>query len=348
MMFHILIMVFSQAANYYQKKLIDFTQPVLAVSVLPIFFNSKIELKYHYKNTKFINNQSGIKNKINYIYRLICDTWQLFFILARQPEKNIVFYNFDVQFFFSVVLAKFLLRKKVFILVADYPFYQKKLSDKIYNWVLKKINGTIVFNSNIKCNRNSKLLPGLLYKEQIKINSSGRLNKNIILSGSLGKTTGLELALEYFSKRPEFTLYISGRRFMYSEDEFENLIEKYAEFKNIKFLGMLDYDEYLDLMDKCDVALSLREQNDEEHNYNFPSKILEYLSKSKMVVSTLHYKDIDDDLLFYAEPSIDNALEKIYKLSENDVIEKRRRVAEYLIKNFTEDAIVKIIDELIV
>jgi glycosyltransferase involved in cell wall biosynthesis len=341
---------FSQAANLYQKKCIDFLQPVLAISVLPLFFNCKVDFDYHYKNVKFINHQSGLKNKLNYLYRLIFDTLALLNILRNTSAKNVILYNIDLQNSLSIILIKYLLKRKVYIIIADYCFYTKKLSNRIHNYLLKIVNGTIVLNSNIKCNQNSKQLSGLLYKEQIELKLSGVLNNNVLFSGALGKTTGMELALDYFSVHPEFTLYITGGRFQYTQNEFERMMKKYVKFSNIKFLGMLDYEEYLNIMKKCDIALSLRKQDDEEHNYNFPSKILEYLSKSKMVISTFHYKDIDENLLFYSEydiDSFDKTLKSIYILTADDILRKRRNISSYLENNFTKEKFLKVVKALL-
>jgi hypothetical protein len=79
-------------------------------------------------------------------------------------------------------------------------------------------------------------------------------------------------------------LFITGRPYEYKDSAFDELIEYYtSRFDNIKHLGLLDYEEYLVILDKCDIALSLRNPLDKEHQFNFPSKILEYLSKSKWI-----------------------------------------------------------------
>jgi hypothetical protein len=103
-------------------------------------------------------------------------------------------------------------------------------------------------------------------------------------------------------------------------------------------------------MGKCDVALSLRDPSDQEHRYNFPSKILEYLSKSKVVISTVKYKDIDNGLLFYSEfdvRSLSKTLDLLYILPCEDIIFRRGYIKNHLINNFTEQKVVQILKELI-
>lgn len=341
----------SQAACLYQRKFIDFTQPSLAISVLPIFINFKQDFKYEYRHTRFINNQSGLKSKVNYIYRLIFDTIQLVNMIRKSRIKKLVFYNLDYQNACSVCFAKYILNRKVYVIVADHVSYRQRLMDRLLNRLLKRIDGIIVLNSNTECNVNSKTIPGLLYEDEIELRETGKLSPNVLLSGSLGKTTGLELALDCFSNTPDVNLYITGKKFMYSQNEFDQIIAHYTKiYSNIKFLGLLGYKEYLRVMDQCDIAMSLRNPNDLEHNYNFPSKVLEYLSKSKMVLSTMRYKDIEEDLLFYSEydsECLGKTIQKILRLTSEQIRLKRQKIKTTLEQEYTRESVAKLVRELV-
>tara|TARA_B110001450_G_scaffold238959_1_gene246413 strand:- start:1664 stop:2434 length:771 start_codon:yes stop_codon:yes gene_type:complete len=243
-----------------------------------------------------------------------------------------------------VCLVRLLLRRKTFVLVADHwSFNSSTFLERAINYILKKINGVIVLNSNIKVNVNQQLLPGLLIDDEIKIVKQNSINRNVLLSGSLGKTTGLILALECFSSNKTCDLYISGRPYGFKENEFNEIIESYTrKHQNIHFLGLLDYDSYLKLVDKCDIALSLRNPNDPEHQFNFPSKILEYLSKSKIVISSIHYRDINDDLLFNTEfnsKSLSSTLNIIFNLEEKQIMHYKRYVHKCLLSNFGSESL---------
>ena len=340
----------SQAANLFQQKIIDFIKPKLTISILPIFYNNKKVFSSR-SNIVYVNNQSGCNNKLNYIYRLIYDTIVVFKILHKSQMVNILFYNIDYQNILVIIFSKYLLKKKVYILVADYPYYSNNLKSKVFNKTLKSINGVIVLNSNIKCNQNAKLLPGLLYKHEIIVQESGELNKNVILSGSLGETTGLSLALKFFSNNPQYQLYITGRIFRMDPSEFDKLIEKYeTKHSNIHYLGLLEYNDYLKVIDKCDIALSLRNPDDIEHNYNFPSKILEYLSRSKMVISTINYIDIEKKIIFYSDYniySLKKTIDEIYMQSPSSIQQRRYNIKRYLMENFSADSINEIIAQIV-
>ncbi len=341
---------FSQAANLYQQKFINFVNPELIISILPTFFSVKFKFKYH-KDVTFVNNQSGLRNKLNYLHKLIFDTIEVLYRLKESKIRNVFFYNLNFQNIAIVFCAKYFLRKKVYIIIADYDNYRGGFIDNLYIIIFKKINGVIVLNSNIRCNHNSKVLIGLLYEEEIELSKPKMLNRNIFLSGSLGKTTGLEFALDYFSQNPQYNLYITGKRFRYDEQDFNNLMDHYQnQFCNIKYLGLLDYEHYLKVLNECDVALSFRNPNDEEHNYNFPSKIMEYLSKSKIVISTKKYIDLPNNVVFYAHnnfESLTNTLNTVYAINNNDMVSLKNNIYEYLKDNFTQDHTLKVLNELI-
>lgn len=252
-----------------------------------------------------------------------------------------------------VSITKFLRKKKTFVIVADHStFSEKTLSDRISNYVLRKIDGALVFNSNINVNSNQVVLSGLLKDDQIIIPKSVQsISRNVLFSGSLGKTTGLELVLETFSKRPDFNLYVTGRPYNYSDSEFQTLMSNYTQqFTNIRYLGLLEYDDYIEVLNKCDITLSLRDPNDLEHQYNFPSKILEYLSKSKLVISSIIYKDLPKEYLFisnFDEKALGQTLDYICGLNVNDVYDLKLRIFNYLNMNFTSTALKRVCNELI-
>ena len=335
---------FSQAGNLYQEKLISFLKPDICISILPMFVQEKYVFSYRVP-VKFINNQSLLPSNFNKIYRLLFDTAQTLKIIRGNKSSDVLFYNIDVQNFLIVLLSKYIFKRNIYVVVADYTGEMPGLFNKFIKRLLYKISGVIILNSNINCNKNSQLMPGLLYKKDIVISDNGSVNSRVIMSGSLGKTTGFELALECFSNKPECELIITGKPFRYSDDEFKLLIEKYvSNSSNIKYFGMLEYDEYAELMSGCDIALSLRNPENDEHAYNFPSKILEYLSASKFVISTLKYNDLPSDMIFFSEfnaISLSKKIDDLLMFNSESVIDKRRKIHSFLVDNYSEDKLIK-------
>jgi hypothetical protein len=340
----------SHAGNNYQLKFVELLNPRFTITLLPIFVNVEgINRDSFSNNVKIIAHSLG-KGMINYIYRFVIDSLSAVFIIKKSKITNILFYNLDKQNSAIIFITKFLLRCKIYIIVADFSSYKNKSKfDKFCNWLLHKINGTIVFNSNIKVNSNQLLSPGLISENEIVFPKKHNLNKNVIMSGSLGTTTGFEVVLDTFKRKTEWNLYITGRLYKYTENEFNYLIQDCHKYKNIHYMGLLSYEQYLSILDKCDTAISLRNPNDIEHQYNFPSKILEYLSKSKIVVSSIIYKDLPEEFLFYSEfnsISLSNVLDKVSYLAKEQIYELKFKVYCYLKTNFTQSSLLSICDNL--
>jgi hypothetical protein len=342
----------SQAGNNYQLKFVEMLLPNLSISMYPIFLRSKTNTINSKENVVVVNNHSALPASFNKLYRLVFDTIKVLNIINISKIKHIFFYNIDRQNILPLYFTKFLLGKKVYLILADYSYFENKsLFDRLANKIIQKIDGVITLNSNMKVNDNQQVLPGLLKADQIHRNTKQFINNNILLSGSLGITTGLELALETFSQRTDYNLFITGRPYNYKETEFDQLIEYYtSRFYNIKYLGLLNYEQYLIILDKCDIALSLRNPIDEEHQFNFPSKILEYLSKSKLVISSIIYKDLPENFLFITDfnsQSLGSTLDKIKIIDKDYVNRFKENIYKYLHSEFTEGALQNICNKLI-
>ncbi|MBA6156291.1 glycosyltransferase [Tenacibaculum sp. S7007] len=340
----------SQAGNNYQFKLIKMLSPQKAFSLVPIFFDSPINMEE--ESICYIRN---LPKKVKFppykkLYRLIKDTFHLNQLIKKEEVENTFYYNIDRQNVFSIIMTKYILKKKVYLILADNPNHElKTFSDRFFYFIMKKVNGALVLNANVSINKNQQLLQGLVEENQLQL-KKGNLKKNIIFSGSLGKTTGFEVALEAISKRKDCTLYITGKPYKYSDYEFEKIIQSYSKYNNIKYLGLLDFDKYQEILERCDIAFSLRNPLDDEHEYNFPSKILEYLSKSKFVISTLEYKGFENRYLFNCEfnsESVNKILDNIYSLETDEVDRLRILIYNYLKDNFTKISLLNKIEKLI-
>jgi hypothetical protein len=111
---------------------------------------------------------------------------------------------------------------------------------------------------------------------------------------------------------------------------------------NIEFLGLLSTEEYLRVLDKCTIALSLRNPEDLEHQNNFPSKIIEYLSKGKLVISTIKYQDIPEDVLTYCDFNHISLASKIHDLLDSDferLLKRRIDGVDFARTNYSKEAL---------
>lgn len=340
----------SQAGNKFQNKFINFIDPFFSISIAPIF----IRKKNHFNDSNsihFINNFLISRNFVFDFYKLIFDTIDVFLLIFRSKSNNIFFYNVDKQNILIIILL-LLFKKNVYLIIADYINYEENYINKFFNLIISSVSGIITL-SNIKQIKNNNILQlnGLVESNSLINLGNKKISRNVILSGSLGKTTGFELALETFSMNNEFNLYITGRPFRYTKNEFNKLINKYVQNnKNIHYMGLLDYQNYLNVLSSCDIALCLRKPDDIEHQYNFPSKILEYFSKSKLVVSTMKYNTLNNDSYFYSEfntKSLIETLDLIISLPQSEIKTRRNNIYNFVKSNFTEIPVKKIVSDLI-
>jgi len=337
----------SLAAYLYQKKIIEFCNPTLTISIIPVYIKKAYR---DCENDIFYINSGRLKNYLLFnISKLIGDTWVSIRLINKYKKEKIWFYNLSKSTFFIGFFAKYLLRRKIYIIVADYNV-PKTMSEKIIDRLIKKFNGAIVLNSNINIVNNRQIMPGLLRENEIVFpDSVGSISKKILLSGSLGYTTGIDFALEFFSKQPEYELYITGVRYNMNENAFNSLIEKYSQFKNIFFMGNVEYEKYIHILKDCDVCLSLRDPLDIQHDYNFPSKILEYLCYNKLVISTKYYKDLPSGLIFVTEKhesGLELTLNKIFSMNEFEIRNQKKYIYDQLKNNYSSITLQSKIKEL--
>jgi len=136
---------------------------------------------------------------------------------------------------------------------------------------------------------------------------------------------------------PDKNLLISGNGSML------NLVNEYeAKFPNIKYLGWLDYSSYVDIMSNVTFCLSFRNPEDIENKYNFPSKIIEFFQYGKIVISTLPYEDIPDEMFIYTaytNEGLRKTLLDIENMESEILHQKSKNVKQFVEANFSYKAI---------
>ena len=135
---------------------------------------------------------------------------------------------------------------------------------------------------------NKKLhLDGAVYpkvKRSFLKKSTEVKRKTIFLySGSLGKWGGTKMLLDAMAliKQDDFELWISG----FGDTTIFNKSLPQKD-KRIKYLGLLTENELHDIYEEADVFLNPRPVNMPGNENNFPSKLFNYLSWKKPIIST--------------------------------------------------------------
>ena len=226
--------------------------------------------------------------------------------------------NFTIKFFLSKILKKLKSQSNksdpLILISYNSPkwindiFLNKKILGNFFQIylladdpVLNSADGYIFlsFHNFKKYKLINKLhLDGAIYPHKKNYNFkkiSKKKNKTIFFySGSMHKWGGVKLLIEAmrYIKRNDLELWISG------PGDYK-LVKKASNIDNrIKFLGLLTDEQLKNIYQKADVFLNPRPINMPGNEFNFPSKLFDYLAWNKPIISTFtkslspEYKDI--------------------------------------------------------
>ena len=242
------------------------------------------------------------------------------FRIFRKIKKgsSVWLYNMTMLNVWLVLLLRwFKPSVKVNVIVLDFT-----PGEKHYKFFLKQINkchGRILLaNSPLFNKENSAVLPGVTPEGNIDYPEVTEIKKEFLISGVLGENIAMmSMLLEAFSKMPQQTLHITG---MIDND---SKIKEYAnKYTNIKYHGCVPYGEYLEILHSTPFLLSTRNPKFPENQCNFPSKIIEALLHNRIIVSTLHYEQLNGIKYFEVPANTDGfikAIEDIAKLEWEDL-----------------------------
>lgn len=306
--------------------------------VPPSYFDDNIKddnviyLNGNAKANKLVKNLKAIVNSI-----------KAAFILKKYD--SVWFYNISSSNVITYIILRFIFHIPVYAILLDYTPVSNIFSISHYvPWLFKKAHGVISLSerTNIS-NKNIVYKAGIISSSKI-INPQFYDSKHkklvFLFSGNLSNHTGFPLALETFKQLPQVELYISGNG--------DVDVEELREYPNIHYLGYMNYYEYLKLYNNIDVCLSLRNPNYEENRNNFPSKIMEYFSYGKIVLSTLEYPELKDFNYIKTSYSVDSLKECILSLINKDNIELNKYMdnQKAMLTNFSEKSWISSIEFL--
>lgn len=286
-------------------------------SILPTFVFGKKDFSAC-KDVEYIYSSWRWRNKICQKLAPIIENFILFIKIERRSSLWV--YNLTMLNVWLVLLLRwFKPSVQVNIIVLDFT-----PGEKHSNFFLRHINkchGRILLaNSPLFNKENSAILPGVTPIDEKKVYPIVTdIKKDFLLSGVLSENIGmLSMVLPAFSNMPDCTLHITGM----ARDE--TLIRDYAsKYPNIIYHGRVKFEEYLHLLGKIPFLLSSRNPEFQENQCNFPSKIIEALLHNRIVVSTLHYPQLDGINYFEVSHHVDNFvkdIESITSLQENQLL----------------------------
>lgn len=208
---------------------------------------------------------------------------------------------------------------------------KRRVYQKMENNVLNELDGAFLVNSKISVPCPSVVIRGAIREmektvgeeagsvtadtgnaERQAVSEVDRAEKipTILFASTLDRQRGIEVVMEALKYTDaEFKLQITGRG-----DKEE--LAKNSEDKRVEFLGYLDYETYQQKLREADICLNAQLAHHEFGNFSFPSKIFEYLSAGKLVISS----DVAD-----AEEALGDALLIYHKDSPEELAKMLER-----------------------
>ncbi len=289
-------------------------------SVLPTFVTGDVE--------KFdgLIHSSWRSNRLLHHLAPIAENIKLFFKIPK--HSAIWYYNCTILNATLIVLLKlFKPSVKQEMIILDYTPSTKPL-ERFFLWLINRMDGAIkLADSSLFTCRNTVCLPGIVPANSVKHSKVKDIKPIFLISGALGDNIAmLPMLLEVFSIMPKMTLHITGK----APDK--ELVEQYTKkHKNIVYHGMVEYEEYLRILHYTTFLLSTRNPDFSENQCNFPSKIIEALLHNRIIVSTLHYSQLEGIRYFEVASTIHGFatdLQSITSLPQEETIQYANQADE--------------------
>lgn len=259
------------------------------------FFLKRVE--YNETNTKKIIMFSSLPNvnRLVHIIDILFGYIQLVMYLIKKIKKDdvvIVYHSLGYRNLFKYVRK---IKKFKYILEVEELFKYIEAANsfkKKENVVFKYCDGFIFSNNILEKEVNKQFKPSIVvngvYKNEKRIVQKNENDKIVVVyAGSLEKQKGVDYIIksaEYLNKNYE--MRIIGFGVNDDKKRVMNLIEKVSEKTKCKisYDGVFKGENYLQYIQKCDIGVCIQNPHDEFNKYEFPSKVLSYMSNGLNVV----------------------------------------------------------------
>lgn len=147
--------------------------------------------------------------------------------------------------------------------------------------LLGRLDGAFLVNSKIKVPCPSVVIRGAMRREETKKGFSVvKGTPQLLFSSTLDAQRGIYVLLEALTyTKEDFCVTITGR------GEGEQAVRDCGD-PRVRFLGYLDYDAYREELNRADICINAQLAGHGFAEFSFPSKIFEYLSAGKLVISS--------------------------------------------------------------
>lgn len=245
------------------------------------------------RNFKIVGIQ-GENIKENFI------NFENYITLVDSKDIAVIYYGYDLRNQLNI----FRLKKRLDFITIPFIFDSHQGATENFNWFKKQVSNLYFKISILLLNCNDAFLlfnkqaveelnikkPFLITKPGLQINNLKdkkyhRKNKKFVLlyTGTLIKYNGISELLEAFSKIDNdiFHLRIFGNGPLKDE-----VIEYSNNDDRIFYGGVVESGELRGEYDRADLLINLRDPNHYVSKYSFPSKLIEYISFGKPILTT--------------------------------------------------------------
>lgn len=215
-----------------------------------------------------------------------------------------------------------------------------RLMEKRAKKYIPLLDGRIVINENIVTHyapgKDYILIDGGLSNQIVEhlfpLEESHTQQYALLCAGMLWDQNGTKLVLDTLDKYPslDVIVYFAGN------GNDVSLIKQRAQADfRIQYCGLLDMKQLFNLYEKADILLNLRIEEDVD--FHFPSKLIEYMATGKHVLSTsiAHAeRDYGEYITFLDEISVDALAQKIQELinsGKHELYAKGKKAREFML-----------------
>lgn len=239
------------------------------------------------------------------IIKQITASLSIFFALvlglfkSRSSHCIVLVYNVFSPFSIPVLMASKLFGCKSVAIIADLPFdgyvfkgwkgFLQRMDFFVQTHIISKFSGVIALTPRI-IDDFCPLLPSIIIEGGIEIEEQTEfrnLKKSdhvvCLYSGALNEINGISLLLESFS----LILNSNFRLWIFGDGPLSTLVEQAVMVdKRIIYWGKIANDQVKKYQKEATILINPRISNNKITNYTFPSKLLEYMSSGRPVIST--------------------------------------------------------------
>lgn len=225
-------------------------------------------------------------------------------------------------------------KKRKILILADYtPVDEEVLKKKSYSFLIQKsfwrYQKMVLLSEGakkyVKSNQEYVVIPGAIQWENFRNFTAPKKKEKItfLYSGILNHVTGVDILLDAFRKteNQSYELVLCGQ----GKELEEQIAIAVKDDSRIHFYGYVSRERYYELLQQADVCVNPRNMSLQQNQYNFPSKILEYIASGRIVVSTKFrgYQNYEKYILF-CESLADSLLQEMQNAASNSMENKIR------------------------